>query len=436
MPDAPVSIPFEVLVKSNKALLTKLFKEGLSPKSELLIHGFSDFFHETIDICSNKPRYEVADSFVSALIECLDSQNYRVVEVATKILRDYINSTSDIPPVLTPKLIKALNSNVPSSAYQIALTLGCIGCSKPDRFALKEIGVIAIHDIDPALCYNCMGGFGRLRNAELVIQALIDNLNRPISKDRKRRVRRACAIALGEIAYTNPEAAAKVLQALRIAIKDEAARDAIIFALGCIGYTRPDLIEDLIPKFQQVDASGYSEISMACHSALKKIGMETNCLVNHTTEENLEATIKIFCERMSQYNARMASESVFAFKDLAKKFPDRTVAILKDKLEQTNLGLLDEHICMALDIIAQELPELRKNIVSILIKNFGNGNTGYGVIESSSAALTRIFGENPELIPKDLENFLSSFLQYKQSGTITESVGFLLREISKNKVKD
>jgi hypothetical protein len=206
--------------------------------------------------------------------------------------------------------------------------------------------------------------------------------------------------------------------------------------LGCIGYTRPDLIEDLIPKFQQVDASGYSEISMACHSALKKIGMETNCLVNHTTEENLEATIKIFCERMSQYNARMASESVFAFKDLAKKFPDRTVAILKDKLEQTNLGLLDEHICMALDIIAQELPELRKNIVSILIKNFGNGNTGYGVIESSSAALTRIFGETPELIPKDLENFLSSFLQYKQSGTITESVGFLLREISKNKVKD
>jgi hypothetical protein len=34
----------------------------------------------------------------------------------------------------------------------------------------------------------------------------------------------------------------------------------------------------------------------------------------------------------------MASESVFAFKNLGKKLQDRTITVLKDTLEQTNSG--------------------------------------------------------------------------------------------------
>jgi hypothetical protein len=433
MPESNLSIPLEVLVKSHKTLLTRLFKDGLSPKSQLLIDGFSDFFHDALlDGCTDKSKEEVVNSFVHALIECLDSKNYKVVEVAARILRDYIQ-LGDIPKTLVPKLIEALDTNVQTSAKQIAFTLGCIGCSKPNQYVLKEIGVIAVHDLDIGLCHNCMGGFGRLQNAELVVQALIDNLNRPISRDRNRKVRWACAIALGEIAYTNPEAVTKVLQPLLTTIKDANARDAIIFALGCIGYTRPDLIADLVPKFQQVDASGYCEISMACHSALKKIGMETNCLVNNATEENLESTITILSERMSQYNSQMAAESVFAFGELAEKFPKKTITILKEKLEKTNVGVLDEHICMALDVIAQELPNRRKDIVPILIANFDGRGTAYGVVESSSRALARIFAENPELIPKEFDKVLVSYLKYKKAGTIEESVGHLFSEIRKDK---
>jgi hypothetical protein len=128
----------------------------------------------------------------------------------------------------------------------------------------------------------------------------------------------------------------------------------------------------------------------------------------------------------------MASESVFAFKDLAKKFPHETIRILKDKLQQTNRGVLDEHICMALDIIAEEFPELRQDIARILLSNFDGRTTSYGVIESSSRALVQIFQKNRELIPEGFENLLVSYLEYKRAGTITESVQYLLREIKKH----
>jgi hypothetical protein len=428
MSEPNVTIPFEVLIRSNMQLLTKLFKEGLtSPKSQLLLDGFSEYFKETLyNEFDEKAGKKVVESFVSALVECLSSKNYKNVELAASILREYIKH-GEIPDTLISKLNDALTTNVPSSAKQAAFTLGCIGCSKPFQLELHEIGLIAIHDIDAGLCHNCSGGYNRTHNADAVIQVLVDNLNRPVSKDRARGVRWTCAIALGEIAYNNPDAIAKVFQPLRNTLKEEAARGAVIFALGCIGYTKPELIEDLIPKFRQVCDSGYNELSMVCRSALKKIGMQTNCLVSHLTEENFVSTVELFCERMSKYNVIMAGESVFAFGELAKKFPDKTICILKEKLETPHAGVLDQNLCAALGVVAQELPERRKEIVDILVANFKYRTTSFGVIENTSSVLAEIFSENSELIPPNLERVLQSYIKkFQKPNSRVQSVNHLL----------
>ena len=243
-------------------------------------------------------------------------------------------------------------------------------------------------------------------------------------------VRRACAVALGEIAYTNPESVSNALQPLRKFIKEERARDGIIFALGCIGYTRPDLVEDFIQPFEKVCAGGYTEISMACRSALKKIGMETNCLINCTLngKKELGATMNIFFERMKKYNERLVGESIFALRDLAKKFPDEVVNILNNKIKNST-GCLEQNICMTFDIISKELHYKMKETIPILVEHFTNRCYSYISVNSSARTLTRIFKNHPELIPKDLEDILITFLKYEKRASVVHHTKLLLDEI-------
>ena len=82
-------------------------------------------------LATDQSGVEVARSIVSAVVDCLNSSDYKVVAVASRVLRDYINTFGEIPTNCITKLIEALTTNVPTSASQVALTLGCISCSKP-----------------------------------------------------------------------------------------------------------------------------------------------------------------------------------------------------------------------------------------------------------------------------------------------------------------
>jgi len=432
-----MSISYDTSVKSHKMLLEKLFKRGLVSKTDSAIEGILEFFrYAFFEQYPDQSDVEVARSIVDALVECLTSSDYRVVAVSAKILRNYINTYGEIPKDCIPKLIEALDKNVPTSASQIALTMGCIGCSKPDREVVERIGIIPIHDIDGWLCHNCAGGFIRSNNADYLVSHLVKHLNRPISRDRNRKVRWACAIALGEIAYTNPDSVLNALQPLRNIINEKGARDATVFALGCIGYTRPDLIEDYIQQFEKICSGGYTDISIACRSALKKIGMETNCLLNYTIngKKELDATMNIFFERMKQYDGRLVSESIFAIKDLAKKFPDEVVDILNKKIKSST-GFLEQNICLTFDTISKDLHYKMKETIPILVEHFTNRCYGYVSVDSSARTLTRIFKNHPEFIPKDLEDILITFLKYEKRTSVEHHTKLLLDEIRKHHIK-
>ena len=428
--DKEIMISYDDSVKSHRILFEKLFENGLVPKTESAIKGIMEFFRYTfLEQYPNESGVGIARSMVDALVSCLNSSSYKVVAVASTILRQYINTFDEIPTNCITKLLEALESNVQTSASQVALTLGCIACSKPDIGVLEEI-IIPLHDIDFPLCHNCGGSFNRIENADCVIPHLMTHLNRPISRDRNRNVRRACAIALGEIAYTNPESVLNAIQPLSKFLKEEKARDAIIFALGCIGYTRPDLVENFVKKFEEVSKVYYGNIFMACRSALKKIGMETNSLLNHSLsgKRDLETTVDIFFERMKKYDGRLVGESVFALKDLTIKFPEEVIGILNKKIKVSS-GCLEQNICRTYDLISKEQPYKLKETMPILVEHFTNRSYGYISINSSASALIRILKNHPELIPKDLEEILITFLKYEKRDSVIHHAKLLLHEI-------
>jgi len=129
-------------------------------------------------------------------------------------------------------------------------------------------------------------------------------------------------------------------------------------------------------------------------------------------------------------NGRLVSESIFAVRDLARKFPDEVINILNKKLNAST-GFLEHNLCIAVDLISEELHHKMKETIPILVERFTNRCYDYISLESSAKALTRIFRNHPEFIPEDLEQILTTFLKYEKRNSVVYHTKLLLDEIRK-----
>lgn len=387
-------------------LLECLFSNGLI-QSEPLIKGLHKFFLDAYfdSMADRKADFRIAKSIGNSLVECLSSDDYKIVEVVAKALREFVNCTGEIPQNSIPALLNALPKNVPTAAKQVAFTLGCIGCTKPNVALLPDS--MLRREIDVELCLQCGGGCVRKENAALIVPGLIDGLRRPKSTDSSRKVKRACAIALGEIGYTCPESVSDALKPLKNSLKEDLGRDGVIFALSSIGYTRPDLIEEIIPKIEVCAKSGYGPDTWACHNALKKIGMQTDSLVNYglSGKKPMDEIMKILLNRMKVYEGSLASEAIFAFSKLANKFPKEVVTFLNSNLERlhvdsTGSGFLSQNITITMAHLSKEVPNEMKEAVPLLIQHFVVRDPNYKTMDCTAIALSNIFNANPQLIPQ------------------------------------
>jgi hypothetical protein len=416
-------------------LLECLLAKGLK-SSEALIEGFRCFFIDSYFTAMNghKDDFQVAKAIAESLVDCLSSENYRVIEVAAKILRDYINCTEEIPANSVSALLDALTKTVPTSAIQVAFTLGCIGCTKPCLGLLPDSSLE--HDIDMELCWKCSGGFMRTDSTANIVPNLVKGLFRSMSKDKSRKVRRACAIALGEIGYTRPELVSDALKPLRECLKEERGRDGVIFALGSIGYTRPELIEDLIEKIKACSQEGPIRDSWPCHNAMKKIGLDTGCLVNSCIvgKRSLNDTLDIFFSRMKKYEGGLVSQSIFAISELGNRFPQGTISCLNQKLAITQqksegTGWLSQNLVITMAKISESLPNEMKATVPLLVNIFIAGSISYRELECSAMALSNIFRAKPEFIPEGLVDVLTTFLQNEGRYSVVTNTKKLMEEV-------
>lgn len=424
-------------------LLESLFEKGISPGMGSVIEGLSNFFKSSYYdalVRKEKSNLYIAKSIGDSLVECLKSPNYRIVEVAAACLRNYINSINEIPFNCIQNLLNVLERTVPSSAMQAALTLGCIACTKPSRL-FQLPGIRPIDDVDRWPCWKCRRGYQRGRNAKRIVPTLIKNLNRPISRDKSRKVRWSCAIALGGIGYTMPRAVLKAIEPLRACLKEGDGRDAVIFALGCIGYTRPDVIDDLIPVFQKVWTQGSAAPSevMACGYALKKVGMETNRLLSDTYmgKRPLSKTMEIFFERMKEYEGGLVDESIDAIIKLAKKYPNKTINCLNQKLKRIHktrdqTGHLIQNISITIKELSQRFFDQMEGSVPLLVEHFKSGHfESYRTLDSSAIALKTLIKKHPEWIPPNIVKILESFLKDEKRGSVIENTSKLLKVVKK-----
>ena len=404
-------------------------------KSESLIDGLHKFFMDAYfdSMAGQREDFKIARSMANSLVECLSSDNYKTVEVAAKAIREYLTCTGELPQNSIPALLDSLTKNVPTSAIQIAFTLGCIGCTKPSVSLLPDD--MLRRDIDVELCWKCSGGFMRTENSEIIVSGLINGLQRPISKDISRKVRRACAIALGEIGFTRPESVFGALKPLNNCLKEGLGRDGVIFALSSIGYTRPDLIEDLTPKIKMCAQQGWGPDTWACHNALKKIGMQADTLVNHglSGKKQLDDIMEILLSRMKVYEGSLVSESIFAFSRLASKFPNEVISYLNSKLakllvDSAGSGFLSQNITIALAQVSKEVPHEMERAVPILIQHFKIKDANYRTIDCTAIALKNIFKANPKLIPRGFVELLNEFLKNEGRRSVIDNTKSLLQE--------
>jgi len=245
---------------------------------------------------------------------------------------------------------------------------------------------------------------------------------------------------LGEIGYTAPEAVLDALEPLQACLKEGDRRAGVIFALGCVGYTRPEFVEGLIPRFQACSQRASPGESWACYNALKKIGMETDCLLRYALAEKrtLAETMEILFERMIEYESGLVDESIDAVKSLADKFPKDMIIHLNQKLEEIHREpKRTRHLAQNITITTRELTkkfssEMRET-VPLMVAHFRKGRfESYRTLDSSAIALKTIFQKHPEFMPTNIVETLNSFLKDEKRFSVVLNTKELLEEVKKH----
>ena len=414
---------------SYQILLEYILKSGLSPSSASVINGLIEFFRHAF--------YEAANGNQEHLIEardishCLKSEEYKIVAASALLLRKFINSTYEVPKNCIENLIHAKEKSAPTAARQAALTLGCLGCTKPSR-GLQPQGIRPLLSRDAILCLNCGAGYDRRKNTVQIVPVLIRNLNLPKYKDKSRNIRRASSIALGVIGYQNPEAILDALALLRECLRDEKSVSDAVFALGCVGFTRPDLVEDLIPAFEKSQ-------SLACRNALLRIGMETGTIVDDLKagKRSLSDTMEIFFERMKEYEGGLVDTSIEAILELSKTYPEEVLIILNKKLVDIRKDKKDGNVAQNISYSLLKLSEHNstrmKDCVPLLLESFRKGSfESYRTLDYSALVLKKLFQTCPEFIPKNTIEKLETFLESEKRGSVISNTKDLIEEIKKH----
>jgi len=105
------------------------------------------------------------------------------------------------------------------------------------------------------------------------IPYLIKNLNRSISYDRSRLVKKWSAYALGTIGLGKPEIVFESVDPLIRSLKIPGGNDGVIYALGCIGYKKPKLVESAIEPIMKIRHNPQYDSAMRLQAiyAIRKI---------------------------------------------------------------------------------------------------------------------------------------------------------------------
>lgn len=394
-----------------------------------------ELLKSTLTIVSNNLLNENWEIQCRASIILRELLYYKHIPNKNDVIRDLITTIHrrEIRPAREAALTIGNLLNTRPSDYKLPCWDGNYG---PNGCKLRDIDQREYCDIKPPLNEGVLDDIDEDVIDE-AIEELINNLDRKEYKRSKQwAVGKACAQAIGFIGYTRPELVKDAVPTIKDILSNGKGEPShLLYALTCIGYSRPDLIggsefkqllkenldrKDLDPFLRLVIKVGIYKIGHS-PSWIRKATLEGEMEL----EESLEKIFRfLFCPDI--YNENIPD----IFLRIVRKNPNNSIGILESELisilnGNTRSPDFPSNFMILLKKLSEEKPEVLEPLTKHSVDVFNKKSFPHYWHDNAAKMLINIFEENNEKIPENLQDNIYKILADDHRHSVIENLSRL-----------
>lgn len=444
-------MPHQVEREHLKTLLRPMLESG---DGEDLIGKFDDHIRASATGSSARDFRELIFELV---VDFLESDDPQAVRTAARIIRrnkGMYGGWSELDDIVET-LTGIAGGRTITTATESALSLGFLLSTRPRDRDLPSwdgsdpLSRGGMRDLDQQqLVPETPDGPGYIADvdADLVDDAfdtLTENVDR---KDYKRStnwdVGEACTLAIGFIGYQSPERVeAAVPTLLEATTQDDTDFRAILYALSCIGYSRPDLLGgDVIQRIESLAESDLGDvpqgIRVQAQVANRKVGHAPAWLGKMGTfpDPNLEPIFeKLFRFMLGKFPS-YPEEVSNAIVDIVDARPDDAIPLLAEELEavvngDTRTFSFPSNLMGILREVSKVRPTAMEPVAAQAVEIYGLQGMEHYWYDLGADLLENVYDADPSHVPSGLESTLRDFLEDERRASVQSSTQRLIDAI-------
>lgn len=406
---------------------------------------------------ADRSTREFRDFVFACLIKFLNHDDYQVAANTARIVRNY---PSVYEPRHLDKVVKSLTTLLGqrsiTAAMESATTLGFLLSTRPRATRLPSWDGTdpltqnqGLSDFDQSRFVIAPDGPGRIDDVQDsyvtdAIVALIANLDRA---DYKRSadwvVGEACAVALGCVGYTRPQIVANAVPAIKdAASNNDVNHAALIYAFTSIGYTQPSLLDADIITWVNDLAEKNSRTSLplgvweTAHVGQRKIGHAPTWLgvLGTYPGPDLAPLIDKLCHFLLGNYLGFNDEVVTAFRDIVATRPTDAIPLLEAELDTIlngnvrNFRFPSNFMCL-LKELSDTHPDELTPLASRATQIYQTRSRREYWYNCAADLLINIHRVDPNAIPSSLSSALTNILNDSGRSSIHHNTDQLLTTI-------
>jgi len=445
-------MPHQVEREHLKTLLRPMLESG---DAEDLIGQFEDHIRAS---ATGSSAWDFRELIFELIVDFLESDDPEAVRTAARIIRrnkGVYGGSSKLDDIVET-LTGITGGRKITTASEAALTLGFLLSTRPQDRDLPSwdgsnpLSQQGMKDLDQQqLVPETPDGPGFIDDVDDTfvddaIDALIENVDR---KDYKRStnwdVGEACTLAIGFIGYQSPERVqAAVPTLLEVTTQDDTDFRTILYALSCIGYSRPDLIGgDVIQRIEALAENKSGDvpwgIKIQAQVANRKIGHAPVWLGKIGTfpgpdlEPIFEKLFRFMLGKFPSYSEEVSNAIV----GIVDARPDDAIPLLADELEAVVNGNsrtfgFPSNLMGILKDVGEVRPAAMEPVAELAVDIYSLQGMEHYWYDLASEMLQNVHEANPSHIPSGLEPTLRDFLKDEKRASVQSSSQRLLDTIN------
>jgi len=440
-----------------------IYQKEFVPLAEALLDSsepatlFDDFRDKQRTIERQHEIHPLREILIAAVGECLNHEEYKIGANAAVVLRRNMilcRRACDLNDVVSA-LSQQVNENRIQPAKEAALSLAYFLSTRPNdrklpqwdgadpmpsssteegldqnRFVTAPAGPGYLYEVSPEI-------------AETAIDSLIQNLDR---KEYKRStdwvVAKECAKALGTIGYQRPALVANSVPKIQKLLEEQDDRQAwLVYALTSIGYSRPDLIGDdvdvRLKEFSEEAGLGASwQLKAVADVGYRKIGHAPIYLEKKGCDPNSD--LSEIVDKLSKFMLGRYPSSPEgwrqAFVEIYRTRPEELVTILNDELDQILEGEsrgrnYPENFALLLSNLASVDAKHLQPLIGRSTDFYRDHSESHNWYEEVLDFHRHVASEDEQLLPDDIDDVVIEFLESESRHSILTHGRSFLQEI-------